>query len=227
MHLRSLRRLAVAAGLAGVIVIAGIVLSTSGSTSPAATPQPVADLFRGIPEHDGVLGDPKAKVTVTEFVDLQCPICAETSRSTLPTLINDYVRTGKVKLAVRALHFIGPDSEIAARAAAGAAQQGRLWPFLHAFYSAQGPENSGYVTDDFIAKVARAAGADASKAIDQSNSHAAQAFIDLADSDAATLGVNATPTFTIASGDAAPKLLGSGVPDLAALRAAIDAELAR
>ena len=102
-----------------------------------------------------MLGDPKAPLTVTEYVDLQCPVCAAASRETLPALVRDYVRTGKVKLEARTLHFIGPDSERAARVAAGAEQQGRLWPFLEAFYAAQGAENSGYVTDDFLRSVAR------------------------------------------------------------------------
>ena len=57
----------------------------------------------------------------------------------LPALIRDQVRAGKVKLAVRTLHFLGPDSERAARVAAGAERQGRLWAFLEAFYARQGP----------------------------------------------------------------------------------------
>ena len=101
-----------------------------------------------------MLGDPDAPVTVTEYVDLQCPICAEASKQTLPTLINDYVRTGKVKLQARTLSFLGPDSVRAAQVAAGAREQGRLWPFLETFYAAQGTENSGYVTDDFLREVA-------------------------------------------------------------------------
>ena len=76
-------------------------------------------------------------MTVTEYVDLQCPICAEASRATLPGVVRDYVRTGKVKLQARTLHFIGPDSVRAARVAAGAERQGGLWPFLEAFYAAR------------------------------------------------------------------------------------------
>ena len=100
-----------------------------------------------------MLGDPDAPVTVTEYVDLQCPICAEASKQTLPTLINDYVKTGKVKLQARTLSFLGPDSVRAAKVAAGAQEQGRLWAFLETFYASQGTENSGYVTDDFLREV--------------------------------------------------------------------------
>ena len=68
--------------------------------------------------------------------------------------MRDYVRTGKVKLQARTLHFIGPDSVRAAKVAAGAERQGRLWPFLETFYADQGQENSGYVTDAFLRSVA-------------------------------------------------------------------------
>ena len=59
-----------------------------GRPPPAAQAKPVApaarQLVAGIQEHNGVLGDPKAPVTVTEYVDLQCPICAEASTADLP-----------------------------------------------------------------------------------------------------------------------------------------------
>ena len=49
--------------------------------------------------------------------------------------------------------------------AAGAEQQGRLWPFVEAFYAAQGQENSGYVSDGFLRSVSKAAGVDAGTAL--------------------------------------------------------------
>ena len=121
-----------------------------------------------------MLGDPDAPITVTEYVDLQCPVCASAAKETLPTLIDDYVRTGKVKLQARTLSFLGPDSVRAAQVAAGAERQGRLWAFLETFYAAQGPENSGYVTDDFLREVAQAAGVDADKALDFAETAPAQ-----------------------------------------------------
>jgi protein-disulfide isomerase len=203
-------RLATAAGAAAVLVAVAVVASSSGGKPPAPAPAPAAStLFTGIPERDGVLGDPKAPVTVTEYVDLQCPICAATARSTLPALVRDYVRTGKVKLEARTLHFIGPDSQRAARVAAGAARQNRLWPFLEAFYAAQGEENSGYVTDAFLRSVAGAAGVDAGAALAQADGSAAQAQLDRADADAQRLGIDSTPTFTVVRGSGKPQVLGA------------------
>jgi protein-disulfide isomerase len=224
-RMRTWRLLAAVAVAAVVVAVAAIASSSGGK--PAAAPAPVAsDLFRGIPESNGVLGDPQAPLTVTEYVDLQCPVCAAASRETLPTLVRDYVRTGKVKLDARTLHFIGPDSEVAARVAAGAERQGKLWPFLEAFYAAQGEENSGYVTDGFLRSVAAAAGVDANAALRFAGTAAAQDSLNRASSDAQRLGIDSTPTFTVARGDGKPHVL-SGGNDARSIAQALDAEHAR
>jgi protein-disulfide isomerase len=221
---RSWRLLAVAGLAAVVVAVAAVASSSSSSSSSGQSNGRVAHstLFRGIPEHGGVLGKAGAPVTVTEYLDLQCPVCAAASRETLPTIVRDYVRTGKVRLQARTLSFIGPDSQRAARVAFGAEQQGRLWPFLEAFYAAQGPENSGYVTDEFVRQVAAASGVDAGAALAQANTAAAQDSLNRANSDAATLGVNSTPTFVVARGSGKPQVVfANGVV------AAIQRELGR
>ena len=217
-----------ALGVALVAVVVAIAISSSGgdpeTPAPAASTGEATTLFAGLPERDGVLGKRNAPLTVTEFVDLQCPICAETSKTTLPTLVEDYVRTGKVKLDARTLHFIGPDSSNAALMAAGAREQGKLWPFLEAFYARQGEENSGYVTDDFLRQVAQASGVDADKALAYAKTAAAQETLNQANRDAQALGVDATPTFTAARGDGQAKVVAGGNHDIDSLSAALDAE---
>jgi protein-disulfide isomerase len=221
-------RLLAATGLAVVVVgVAALVSSSGGTKGTTPTTPAKVTLFDGIQEHNGVLGDPSAPLTLTEYVDLQCPICAATARDTLPTLVRDYVRTGKVKLQARTLQFIGPDSVRAARVAAGAEQQGRLWPFLEAFYIAQGQENSGYVTDAFVRSVAGASGVDAAAALKFANGAAAQEPLNRANADAQALGIDSTPTFTIARGDGRARVLATGAQDPQTLAAALDKELAR
>jgi len=201
---RRLWQLAGVAGLAAAVLALVIALS-GGSSPPAAQP----GLFTGIPERNGVLGPADAPVTVTEYLDLQCPVCAEASRTVLPDVVNDYVRTGKVKLQARTLHFIGSDSVRAARVAAGAAQQGRLWPFLEAFYAKQGAENSGYVTDDFLRDVAADAGVDADKALQYADTAAAERPLATANAEANRLKIGGTPTFTVQRGDGAVKVVSA------------------
>jgi protein-disulfide isomerase len=203
---RRLFQLGGALGLAAVVLVVAIVISSSGASKPAA---PSPGLLAGIPEHNGVLGDPKAAVTVTEFVDLQCPICAKASQTVLPPVIRDYVRPGDVKLQARTLSFIGPDSVRAARVAAGAEQQGRLWPFLETFYAKQGQENSGYVTDDFLRSVASASGVDATKALAFADGSTSQTPLARANAQAQKLGVNGTPTFVVQRGNGKPQVVSA------------------
>jgi protein-disulfide isomerase len=212
---RRIRMLLGAAGLAVVVVVAGIAISAAGGAKAKPVPQSsAAKLVAGIPEHDGVLGNPKAPITVTEYLDLQCPICAEASKANLPNLISNYVRTGKVKLQARTLSFIGPDSVAAAKYAHGAAQQGKLWAFLETFYASQGQENSGYVTDDFLSQVAKAAGVDPDEAKAFSDGASAQAALDQADGAAQTLKIDSTPSFTVSRNGTGEKVVAVGLDDL-------------
>ena len=79
----------------------------------------------GIPQKGDTLGRAAAPVTIQVFEDPQCPYCKEWNVDTLPSVVKDYVRTGKVKLVYRGIKIIGPNSEYGLRAnyAAGAAEQ--------------------------------------------------------------------------------------------------------
>ncbi len=211
---RRLWRLGIAAGVAAILVATAAAVSSSNDAPPPTAN--AASIVAGIPESNGVLGDPDAPITITEYVDLQCPICAQASKETLPALIKDYVKTGKVKLQARTLSFLGPDSVRAAKVAAGAQEQGRLWAFLETFYASQGTENSGYVTDDFLHEVSAAAGVDADKALAFADKAQAQQALDSANSDAAAVKADSTPTFTIKRGDGPETIAGVGVTDLSA-----------
>ena len=101
------------------------------------------------------LGQPDAPATLIEFADLQCPFCAEYTTGALPTVIQDYVRSGRLKMQLRLLRFIGPDSERGAEVAAAATLQDKGWDFSDLFFRNQGQENSGYATDAFL-RAARA-----------------------------------------------------------------------
>src|SRR5437763_2329441 len=149
---RRLWQLGAAVATAAAVVIIAIVVSSAGKDKVASPA-----IFKGIPQQSVVLGRPSAPVTLTEFADLQCPFCREYTAKVLPTLVRDYVRTGKVKMVFRDLAFLGDDSAKAGRAAAAAGAQSKLWQFIDAFYADQGDENSGYVTDSFVRGIAQKA----------------------------------------------------------------------
>ena len=106
--------------------------------------------LHGIPQHGTVLGDPKAKVRVTEYGDLQCPVCRGFSESVAPELIDQVVRKGTRELRLppvaRDRRRAAQQSTLAAKAALAASEQGRYWNYVELFYRNQGTEDSGYVT---------------------------------------------------------------------------------
>jgi protein-disulfide isomerase len=133
---------------------------------------------------------------MVEFADLQCPFCAEYARQTLPTLVQRYVRTGKVRLELRLIAIIGQDSDTARHAAGAASLQNREWQFSELFYRNQGQENSGYVTTSFLRRIAGATpGLDAGRVLAERGSALVQRPLASTDGAAQLRGVNSTPTF--------------------------------
>lgn len=195
------------------LVIAGVLIAVSqggsddndtagggggGGASDAAF---VNNLYEGIPQEGAAIGNPNAPVTMVEFVDLQCPFCAEYTKDVLPTLVRKYVRPGNLRIEMRPLTFIGTDSEIAGNAAASAAVQNRMWQFTDLFYLNQGQENTGYVTDQFLRRIAVGAGVKPGPVLAAANSNMTPPLIALAKKEGDQLGVQSTPSFFVRQGD--------------------------
>jgi protein-disulfide isomerase len=224
------QRLVVLALLALLVIGPAIRLSQSiaesgnGTQATTGVRQSVA-LFSGIPQRGATLGDPQAPVTLTEFADLQCPFCRQYADRVLPALVNRYVRSGRVKLVFRDLAFIGPDSRRAARVAAAAGLQGRLWQFTDLLYRNQGRENSGFATDPFLRRIAEGAGVDAGRAFAQRNSSAVTRQLEAAAGQARRYRVNGTPSFLLGRRGAPTRLLMPSALSAAAFEGLIDAAL--
>lgn len=189
---RRLWQLGAAVVLAAAVVIIAIVVGSAGKKSKVASPT----IFNGIPQQGLVLGNPNAPVTMMEFADLQCPFCREYTARVLPTLVSRYVRTGKVKMVFQDIAFLGNDSVTAGRAAAAAAQQNKLWQFIDAAYAKQGEEDTGYVTPDWIRRVARSVpGLKVNRLMAARNAPATLQPIAQARTLGHASGVSSTPTF--------------------------------
>jgi protein-disulfide isomerase len=198
------------------IVVVAIAISSGGSSKKggsskgdAAGAQQAAQLLKGIPQQGITLGDPKAPVTLLEFADLQCPFCRDYTINTFPSVVAKYVRTGKVKMVFQNYAFIGPDSLTAARAAEAAGKQNKLWNFIDIFYNNQGQENTDYVTDAFLTKIANGAGLDAKKMLADRQDPKVDQAIALAQQQAQQAGVNSTPTFLLKKPGAPTQKLSS------------------
>jgi protein-disulfide isomerase len=213
-----------AAFLAVCAVAVLVVISQSGGGSSGSGTEDAAlvkQQLRGIPQHGTVLGDPNANVTVTEYADLQCPVCQAFSTETAPDLISQVVRKNTAAYDLRQYTIIGPDSAVAAKAALAAGEQGRYWNFVELFYRNQGTENSGYVTDDFLTNVAKGAGVpDLDKWNQDRQSPKWDAALSKVQSETQSLGINSTPTFVV-EGPGGKKVVGSGVLPLSQIESAI------
>jgi protein-disulfide isomerase len=146
-----------------VVIIVVIVLATSGGSGGGsglakgsaanANIATVSSLIKGIPQSGNVLGHPNAPVTLQYFGDLECPICREFTLSALPTIVQKYVRAGKVKIEYNSLETATREQETFRTqqiAAYAAGKQNLAWYFIELFYHEQGQEDSGYVTEKYI-----------------------------------------------------------------------------
>jgi protein-disulfide isomerase len=210
----TLLRLGLVLSLAAIVVVAAIVLSSNGGTKSAHgggggggdDAAQAATLFKGVPQSGVTLGDPKAKATLIEFADLQCPFCAEYSNQALPTVVDRYVRTGKVKYQLRIVGILGDDSVKAAGAASAVTKENKLFQFADLFYRRQKQENSGYVTDAFLSGLTKDVGADPAAALAAARAPGDQPLVKAATKQAADLGSSSTPDFylRLASGRLVP-----------------------
>ena len=105
----------------------------------ATTVAAVESLFQGIQQSGTTLGNPNARVTVTEFGELECPICQQFAQGAEQQLINNDVKTGKAKLVYRSLETASQSSPISnvfpgqQIAAYAAGKQNKGWDYIMLF----------------------------------------------------------------------------------------------
>ena len=224
-------------GTALAVVVAGILIGVSvagsGSSNRSvalAGAEQTSLLLGGIPQHGNVLGRPGAPVRLVEYGDLQCPICRAFALDTLPTLIQQYVRSGDVQIEFRGLAFLGADSEKALRVVDAAAAQNRAWNLIELFYRNQGGENSGWVTDPLIvAAAAHVDGLDVARMLAARSSAATTRSIRTAAAEArqAMGGQLRTPTFLVGRAGQPLRLLQITSLDASQFTPALDQLLGR
>jgi len=201
---RRLLLLGAAIGAAAVVAVVLIVVVSGGSsesgastTSADTTGSPPSSSLAGIPQHGATLGNPNAPATLVVYEDPQCPFCRQWNVDTLPTVLRDYVRPGKINLEYRGVVIIGPNSVKGLRAIYAAAPQNKLWNMVDALYAQQGAENSGWITNDVIRSAAQQAGANPDQILARMNTPAVTAQLTRAAKQAAADQVRGTPTFVV------------------------------
>jgi protein-disulfide isomerase len=192
--------------LVAAVAVAGILIgvSATGSGGTKTAPKALAgaattqQLFAGIPQNGLALGSPTAPVTMVEFADPACPYCMQYAVSTLPEIVQRYVRTGRLRLLYNGLAFVGPASDPALRAIQAAGAQNKGWNVLDLLYRNQGDERTNWATTSLLRSVgASVPGLDGAKMVQDMNAPQTTAAIRSAAQQGTAAGVHQTPTFLI------------------------------
>jgi protein-disulfide isomerase len=237
---RASPKVLVIAALSGLVIIGavvGIALAVGGNgSSSAATIPTVGSLtnalpnaaavqreFAGIPQNGLVLGSPKAPLTMVQYIDLQCPGCRAYETAVQPSIVQEFVRRGKLKIEARPIAFIGPDSIPARKAMIAASKQNRAFNFAQITYANQGTENTGWLNQTFIQRAAASVpGMDVRGLLDEQNSTFVTNATHRIDAQATADKVSETPTLLIGKTGSKLKKVSSTAPfDAAELAAAI------
>jgi protein-disulfide isomerase len=185
--------------VAGALVAFAVLYVGGGFKNTAAVvqqnngTQPTIDV-KAIPDNDPSLGDPNAPVTIVEFADFQCPFCGRFQQETIPPIVEEYVKSGKVRIVYRDFAFLGVESMDAALASECANEQGKFWEYHDYLFAHQDGENKGAFSRMNLKQFATAVGLDTTQfnsCLDQ-NKYQAEVQKDI--TDARALGVSATPT---------------------------------
>lgn len=105
--------------------IAKLELKILQNQLPTEQPRPPVKISA---DNDPIMGDPNAPITIIEFSDFQCPFCARFHVQTLPSIYEEYIDQGKVKLVFRdfPIQSIHPNALPASVAAECANDQGKF-----------------------------------------------------------------------------------------------------
>ncbi len=105
-------------------------LADSGKQQKAEADKPVTNFVR---PHNPVFGNPKAKVTIVEFIDFECPF-SQASFSHFQTIKENYGSAVKFVFKHMPLSSIHPNAMPAALASQCAHEQGKFWEYYRVLF---------------------------------------------------------------------------------------------
>ena len=223
-------------GLAGLTFVAAVTIvsvacskangrpstdTPTPGTSPTATGGTVTDSLAKLADASRIQGSPTAKVWVIEVSDFQCPFCKEWHDATYDTIVNDYVKTGKVRMAyVNFPLSIHPNAHQAAVSAMCAGAQDKFWQMHNALFQSQASWEALPDPAAAFDSLARSVGVKEADYKSCLSSPSIEALIAGDQQRARDGGVTATPSFWVGG-----KLIEGAIPT-AEMKTAIDQALA-
>ncbi len=143
------------------------------------------------------MGNPDAAIVVEEFSDFQCIACYRFWSNFESEFIEKYVATGDVLFKYVPFSFIGNESFQAAEAALCAEEQGRFWDYHDMLFLNWNGENVGNFSDRRLVAFAGELGLDENSFQTCLSSNRYNAEVQEGLRYGRSIGVNATPTFTV------------------------------
>lgn len=156
-----------------------------------------------------ILGNPSAPITILEWGDYQCTYCHRFHETTLKTIEEDYIKTGKVKLVFKDYPLNGSDSILAAEAAYCANDQGKYWEFHDEVYRNWAGERTGWITRESLDSFAKTVNLDLEMFNECIDSHVYQDKVNKLYETGQELGIDATPSFLVFNDEKIIKIRGN------------------
>jgi protein-disulfide isomerase len=194
---------------------------SSASTKSGSTAAPNDPLLAAA-DKGRIAGDANAKTWLIVASDFQCPFCKQWHDESYKAVVDEYVRTGKIRVAY-VNYPLGQHQNAVptAEAAMCASAQGKFWQYHDALFETQSKWESLPMPAMILDSIAGAVGLDKTEWKKCVDSGKMKPLI-MADRDrAAAAGVQSTPTFML--GDR----LMQGTMPFAVMKAALDSEVAK
>lgn len=177
-----------------VLAIAALAFSSRPQTSAAIAAPDVPENWLD----RSSMGDPEAPVVIETWEDFLCPSCRQWASDVKPRVINDYVKSGLVRLEFH--HFPltshAPGSTMAALASECAADQGAFWVYHDRLFQVQSAGQSAYQMERLV-NYADDLGLDANELTQCMTSQKYTAAVSDSYNQAVSSGLNATPSVVV------------------------------
>jgi len=172
-------------------------------------------------------GNLSAPITLIDFSDFQCHLCARYVKNTEPLINETYIQTGQMAFVFKHLPNRGFDSMGAHLAAQCTNDQGKFWQFYKLLYENQQAIDSGWVSKDNLRKFAsQIPGLNMEQFSSCFDTQKYKEFIDKDIQLANSLGFFDTPSFIITNSvDGSDPVIIRGAQPFPAFQSVIDKKL--
>jgi protein-disulfide isomerase len=170
----------------------------AAAATPAASGAMPHDSISDLADRGRIMGDSTARVWVIMASDFQCPFCKQWETTSYKEVVNDFVKTGKVRLAFLNMPLsMHPNALPASETAMCASVQGKFWQLHDTLFATQSAWEELPDPRAKFDSIAKAVGVDMPQWRTCMAQHSTLALINADRDRARQAGVNSTPTFFV------------------------------